>query len=326
MNENEELKEVEEVTEAELNNSPEEVKETQVEENKKSLSLIEENRREFDSFYKKQRRTNTILMLVVGFVCIAVFLAFSTHFAIAIIIVAAVLVALYVYSARVKKDMDVRIQDYIAKYYTIANDYAFDHEEFHNLQYSVDEKLADNDFTDSGFIKDVSHVGSRNIVRGEISNHQFKAADCVAKIKADKKDDVCFLGKYFMIDLPSAYEHKTVIYIKPKQDNGSGPNDIDGLDKVEGLSLGERINVWSNDPQVKILFNKKFVDALLAFEPNDHLVDVAISVIQNKMYVALSYENELMVLPLLDPFKEEPSKQYAADVKKLGQLVKNFKL
>lgn len=326
MNENEELKEAEEVTEVELNDSPEEINGIQVEEKKKSLSHIEENRRVFDSFYKKQRKINTVLMLVVGFICIAVFLTFSKHFGIAIIVVAAVLVVLYVYSARVKKDMDVRIQDYILKYYTIANDYAFDNEEFHNLQYSVDEKLADNEFTDSGFIKGISHVGSRNIVRGEINNYQFKAADCVAKIKADKKDDVCFLGKYFIIDLPSVYEHKTVIYIKPKQDNGSGPNDIDGLDQVEGLSLGERISVWSNDSQVKSLFNKKFVDALLAFEPNEHLVDVAISVIQNKMYVALSYENELMVLPLLDPFKEEPSKQYAADVKKLGQLVKNIKL
>ncbi len=326
MSENEKLKEVEETPNVELEKAQEEVDETIVEEKKPSLSFIEENRREFDAFYKKQRKTNTILLLVVGFICIAVFLTLSAHFGIAIVLVAAVLVVLYIYSARVKKDMDARIQDYISKYYTIANDYVFNYEEFHNLEYCVEDKLADNEFPDSGFIKGISHVGSRNIVRGEIGNYHFKAADCVAKIKVDKKDDVCFLGKYFMIDLPTAYEHKTIIYIKPKQDNGSGPNDIDGLDIVEGLSLGERFIVWSNDSQVKTIFNKKFVDALLAFEPNEHLVDVAISIIQNKMCIALSYENELMVLPLLDPFKEEPTKQYAADVKKLGQLVKNFKL
>ena len=43
--------------------------------------------------------------------------------------------------------------------------------------------------------------------------------------------------------------------------------------------------------------------------------------VSDKIYVALSYENELMVLPLTEPFKEGPTLQYAEDLKKVSSLM-----
>ncbi len=285
------------------------------------FKAIEKNRQEFDAVYKKQRKINTAIVAVAGVVCMAVFLGLSKWFWIAVIVVAAVLVVLYIYSSRMKKDMDIKIKTYISDYYTLSNDYVFDNPLIKDLQYNIEEKLADNEFPNAGFIAGISSVGSRNMVRGIMCDRPFKAADCVAKVRGTKKEEVCFLGKFFMIDLKESYEHKTVIYIKSHDENGAGPNDLEGLEEVKDLRLSDRVCVWSNDPQVKTLFTKKFIDALSMFDPNNHLVDVAISVIQDKIYVALSYENELMVLPLLEPYQEAPTKQYAEDVQKLVNLI-----
>ncbi len=293
---------------------------------KDPLKTIEENRKEFDTIYKKQRKTNSIIIGVAGVICMAVFLALSKYFYIALILVAVVIVVLYIYSSKMKKEMDARIKKYISDYYTLSNDYVLKNPLINDLQYNVEEKLADNEFPNAGFIANVSHVGSRNIIRGTICNHPFKAADCVAKVKGEKKEEVCFLGKFFIVDLPSTYEHKTVIYIKSHDENGAGPNDLEGLEMAKDLHLNDRISVWTNDSQVKSLFTKKFSEALMAFEPNNHLVDVAISIIQDKLYVALSYENELMVLPLLEPYQEEPTKQYAEDIQRLVKLIDNLAL
>lgn len=287
----------------------------------KAFQKIEENRQVFYDAYNKQKKQNTLLIVLFGVAAIAVFLGLNKYFYIALIIVVILMVALYFYSKSMKNSMEKKIQDYITGFYNLSNEFAFSKTAFKDLTFEPQTKIEEKEFIDSGFIKGITHVGSRNMVKGKLGDMSFQATDCVAKIVVKNKEEVCFLGKFFQFQQPNSYEYKTLIYVPSKDPNGAGPNDLEGLEEKKELG-NSHLRIWSNDPNVGQIFTKKVYDALAKFEPNDCLVDVAISLKDDKIYVALSYENELMVLPLLEPFKEGPTLQYTEDLKKVEALMR----
>lgn len=300
-------------------------KETKKVSKEKTFQKIEENRKEFYDAYNKQKKQNTLLIVLFGLVAIGVFLALNKYFYIALIIVVVLMVGLYFYSKTMKNTMEKKIQNYISDFYNLSNDFVFSNTPFKNLVFEPQTKMEEKEFIESGFIRGITHVGSRNMVKGNLGNVEFKVLDCVAKIVVKNKEEVCFLGKFFTFNLENTYEYKTLIYIPSKDPNGAGPNDLEGLDEKTELE-NSHLKVWSNDPHVSQIFTKKVLDALSKFEPNDSLVDVAISIMKDKIYVALSYENELMVLPLIDPFKDGPTLQYAEDLKKVVALMEALQI
>ncbi len=291
-----------------------------------ALKEIEKERITFSDVYKKQRKMNTTLIIVFGLVALGGFIGLSNvSFYAALAVVVVFLIGLYVYSARMKKKIETDMHNYMDAYFTLSNHYVMDNKEISELQCDSQGKLADDDFTKAGFISEVSHVGSRNLVLGKMSDVSFKAADCIAKVKNDRKLEVAYLGKFFIFQAEKTSEYKTLIYINPKEENGAGPNDLEGLDEIKTLELPSSIRVWSNDPQVKKRFTKKMKEALSAFSPNEILIDVAISFIQDRICVALSYHDDVMVIPLLDPLKKEPLQQYREDVDKLSTWITTLK-
>lgn len=286
----------------------------------KTFQKIEENRKSFYDAYNKQKKQNTWIIVIFGIAAISVFLALNKYIYIAFIIVAVLMVVLYFYSKKMKEAMEKKIQDYISEFYNLSNDFAFSNTAFHDLTFEPQTKIEEKAFTDSGFINGITHVASRNMAKGKLKEMDFQAFDCVAKIVAKNKEEVCFLGKFFTFEQAEHYDYKTLLYVPSKDPNGAGPNDLEGLEEKKELG-NSHLRVWSNDPNVSRILTKKVYDALAQFEPNDCLVDVAISIKEDKIYVALSYENELMVLPLLEPFKEGPTLQYAEDLKKVAALM-----
>lgn len=297
-----------------------EEKETKKISKEKTFQKIEENRKAFFDAYNKQKKQNTLLIVLFGLVAIGVFLGLNKYFYIALIIVVVLMVGLYFYSKSMKNSMEKKIQDYISEFYNLSNDFAFSKTAFNSLTFEPQTKIEEKDFIDSGFINGITHVGSRNMVKGKLGEMNFLAFDCVAKIVVKNKEEVCFLGKFFTFQQPNNYEYKTLLYVPSKDPNGAGPNDLEGLEEKKELG-NSHLRIWSNDPNVSHILTKKVYDALAQFEPNDCLVDVAISIKEDKIYVALSYENELMVLPLTEPFKEGTTLQYAEDLKKVSSLM-----
>lgn len=291
-----------------------------------ALKDIEKERVTFSDIYKKQRKMNNTIIIVLGVVALGGFIGLSNvSFYAALAVIVVFLIGLYVYSAKMKKKIETDMHNYMDAYFTLSNHYVMDHEGISELQCESQGKLADDDFTKAGFIAEVSHVGSRNLVTGKMVDVSFKAADCIVKVKNDRKLEVAYLGKFFVFQAPKTTEYKTLIYVNPKDENGAGPNDLEGLEEIKTLELPSSIHVWSNDPQVKKCFTKKMKEALLAFSPNEILTDVAISFIQDRICVALSYNDDVMVIPLLDPLKKEPLQQYHEDVAKLVAWVGTLK-
>lgn len=287
-----------------------------------NLNKIEEKRKVFWKAYCDQRKTNNWIIYPTLIVSFLIFIILSNHYFIALLIMAALMVAIYVYTNKVKKKVDALLQTYVKDYYELFNEYTLDSKNITEISYNQEEKLEKKEFADAGFILDIHSTNSRNVVHGRIFGQEFKVSDIVAKILVAKKEEACFLGKFFSINNSEETEYKTIIYIKPHDDNGSGPNNIGGLEEIKDLGCGGNIVVWSNDPKAKSLFSKKVIAALQDFDPNKDLVDVAISIIKDKIYLALSYENGLLTLPSKESLEEGQIEQYKSDVGKVEALIK----
>lgn len=312
----EENKEIIEVTETEIKT---EEKKSSVANN---LDKIDEKRTKFWNIYLQQKKANNWVFIPSLALILILYVVLGNYFAIAVGITAAILIFIYIYTNKAKKKIDELLKAYVKDYYTLFNEYALDSKNITELAYDQEEKLEKNEFSDAGFILDVHAINSRNVVHGKWFDLKFKVGDLVAKILVAKKEEACFLGKLFIVEAPEDTEYKTIIYIKPHEDNGEGPNNIGGLEERKDLGLGDNIVVWSNDPQVKKIFTKKVILALQAFEPNKDLVDVAISILGDKINIALSYENGLLVLPSQEPLKRGPVEQYKQDVARVELFIK----
>ncbi len=288
------------------------------------LNKMDEKRQAFWQMYSKQKKTNNIVLVPCMIASVLLFVILSNYYFIALILVALIMVALFIYTSKVKSRVESWFKDYITTYYTLLNEYTLEREEIVDLSYTPDETVKDKTFIDAGFILDVVSTNSRNVVHGKMLGNAFVVADLTSYVLVNNKNETCFLGKFFEVNNPIETNYKTVIYIKPTDYNGTGPNNIGGLEEIKTLGLPEQIVVWSNNPDVKKIFTKKLIAALEDFETNKDLVDVAISILNDKIYLALSYENDLMKIPLNEQVNTEVIEQYKNDVTKVVKIIKEL--
>ena len=287
---------------------------------------IEEKRTVFKKEYNKQKIINSVVLgiTLLAIVLICVFLLKQTLIAMICIIV--ILVGSMVFSHFKKKKMDKLTNEYIEFFYNTQTKYVFnDNVNYVDVTNHPFEKLKPEEFINGGFVMNVTHLGSRSATYGQMSGLYFKAADTVARVTTNGVTETAFLGKYFMIELDREVKGKTLIYMGPEANNGAGPNDLDGLDEIHIPGLGENIKVWSSNKSITKVLTKPVIEAINAFKPNHLLEDICFSFKSNALYVAISYTDDMMVLPLFEPFKLEPVLQYKEDASKLAEFAKVFR-
>ena len=307
-----------------------EKKETEIEEVHVSddplYVAIEEKRLLFAREYNKQKVINSVILGVTFLALILTYIFLMKYIVIALIVMIALIIFTIVYSSMKRKKVDKMTNDYIDYFYTTQTKFVFNNNvDFVDVVSHPFEKLQPEEFVNGGFVLNVTHLGSRNSIYGQVGGLYFKAADCVARVTTNKVTETAFLGKYYMIQLDKEVNGKTLVYMGPEAQNGAGPNDLDGLDQIIVPGQPSNIVVWSSNKQFNKVLTKGVLDAIKAFEPNSLLEDICFCIKSNALYVCLSYTNDMMVLPLLDPFKVDPTYQYKEDTVKLGRLVKELK-
>ncbi|MCF0116704.1 MAG: DUF3137 domain-containing protein [Bacilli bacterium] len=284
---------------------------------------VEENRKKFEKEYKKYRLINLLIIIVCLIVCMGS-LAIIVSVPLLGIPAMALAVGLSYFGAKkCNKKMDKISKDYISDYYKRCAEYVFGNDlNYRDIATSPDDKIKKEDFAQAGFVTNVVKAGSRNIVTGEVDSYPFQVADCAARVFNNNVEETAFLGRYFMIQRRGTFEGKTLIYVAPEKNDGCGPNDLEGLSEIKGLKLGNRFTVWSDNKNINKLFTANVIKALNEFVPNKILEDVCICLKSNAIYVALSYGDEPMKLPLQDAFKMRFLDQYRQDCNHLGNFIK----
>lgn len=286
------------------------------------LQAIEEARKNFHKVYKKLNIIKWIVTAV-GLAIVAAGwivpsaingLGSSITMYISLGATAVVLIGLAVYSMIFRKKVNAQMKIYFKEYYDHTCAYVYP-ESIENLKGTVDDKLPESIFLDSGIYKDVAKVGSRAYMTFSYKGFNGLISDAAAQKKGDRQLETLFVGKFIQFEGITSNDD-LLIYFKGNK-RALPPNSLKGRKLIED---SKTMVVYGNG-KAKSLLTKKVRDALSKFDTNKTFIDLAIAINDKGLFFAVGYEDDLMVLPLEKPFNPAPTKQNKGDIEKILNLV-----
>jgi uncharacterized membrane protein (DUF485 family) len=289
------------------------------------LQAIETARVNFFKIYKKQ---NLIKWIVTGIILVAIL---GTWLGVTLtgngtqnwatvtilVVVAVAVIGLGVYSVMFRKKLDKAMKGYFADYYTHNNHYVFG-DQISSLTGTVDDKLDAAMFNAAGLYKNVAKVGSRDCLHFVYKGKSIVMADAAGQINGQKSLQTCFVGKF--IAVPNVNEGaEIIIYLKGNK-RALPPTTLDNYQVLED---GKTMVVYGPADGKKILTHA-VREALAAIDTDATLVDVAISVKRGMTYIAMGYEDNLMVLPMDKPFNPAPTMELKKNMSQVFALIDAF--
>ncbi|HKM02571.1 MAG TPA: hypothetical protein VJZ31_01440 [Bacilli bacterium] len=286
---------------------------------------INEERRQFAKFFKKFKLYNLILMIgILVIITLSVVLLFplgEVGMGLALGIIIAVLVGVIVYSKIMKNYTNKRGNKYMAFYYKSVSDFVFKDLKISDYNQDVANQLTFEDFSNAKILKDISTTGSRNLVTYNYHDLSVKVADYASYQVKAKQNSIVFVGKLIVVEGIKPFKERLLIYRRPSAQalkEAVGPTDLDGLNLiVEDNDL----LIYAEGETSKNPLNKKAMEALKNFPQEMPFVDMTLSFIGTKLTIAISYSDDLMVIPLPEPFKAEPTDVLRRNIKAIHDFL-----
>lgn len=286
-----------------------------------------DNQTKFSTSYKKIRRISNIIMFSMMAIILVLLFVFGnnpTFIGVAIALVVVYLVGLFVSQKKIKNKLNIESTKVVNDYFTNLDSYITRDTLFSDVKFNYEIKLPEDTFKNLRLFKDIYYVGGRDYIEGKFNGISFVAGDNIIKTHGTKEDGskqdyIVFLGKLFSFDKSLTSEGRAIIYLKGKSLNL--PTDIDNLNVVEGI-LDDKFVVYSNFDVSNILNEIK--EDLEKYSVNDQLLDMFISITEEKIGFAFSYADSVMSVPLLDPVNKEDLTRYTQDVDVMVDIMKKL--
>lgn len=286
-----------------------------------------DNQTKFSTSYKKIRRISNIIMFSMMAIILVLLFVFGnnpTFIGVAIALVVVYLVGLFVSQKKIKDKLNIESTKVVNDYFTNLDSYITRDTLFSDVKFNYEIKLPEDTFKNLRLFKDIYYVGGRDYIEGKFNDIHFVAGDNIIKTHGTKEDGskqdyIVFLGKLFSFDKSLTSEGRAIIYLKGKSLNL--PTDIDNLNVVEGI-LDDKFVVYSNFDVSNILNEIK--EDLEKYSVNDQLLDMFISITEEKIGFAFSYADSVMSVPLLDPVNKEDLTRYTQDVDVMVDIMKKL--
>jgi hypothetical protein len=284
------------------------------------LQGIENERQLFFKVYKNSNlikwvvAAGCLILIVAGWLVPTYLFAATPVFIVTICVVVVALATLLIFSAVFKKRVEKAMKDYFAKYYGFNNHFVFG-DKVTNIKGGIDDKLDPEIFKKSNLYKNVFKVGSRECLTFDYKGHSITFADAAATIKGDRSAQTVFVGKFLKTD-NSYIGSDIIIYFKGNK-RALPPTTLEGKEVFED----SHTMVVYGDKDAKKFLTHDVKQALAAFSTNSIFVDMALSIQAGATYIAMGYEDDLMVLPLEKPFNPAPTKQHQEDMAKIFELL-----
>lgn len=293
-----------------------------------NLQNIENERLEFNKKYKK----NSLWKWLVTFGCLALIILgwaltaipavnealksvnaqFPMYFT--LIFVAVSLVVLLIFSSFFKKGIDKDMKVYFKKFYELQNAYIYP-TECQNLEGDVDSKLDEAKLRESALYKDIYKVGSRACLSFDYDGKKIVISDAAAQVQDKKALRTVFVGKFLYFE--NNYKGDDVLIYFKGNKRALPPTNLAGRDVYKD----SKTMVIYGPAGTKKVLTMKVQKALNAFETNATFVDMAISIREGMTYIAMGYEDDLMVLPLEKPFNPAPTKEAKKNIAQTIDLI-----
>lgn len=286
-----------------------------------------DNQTKFSTSYKKIRRISNIIMFSMMAIILVLLFVFGnnpTFIGVAIALVVVYLVGLFVSQKKIKNKLNIESTKVVNDYFTNLDSYITRDTLFSDVKFNYEIKLPEDTFKNLRLFKDIYYVGGRDYIEGKFNGISFVAGDNIIKTHGTKEDGskqdyIVFLGKLFSFDKSLTSEGRAIIYLKGKSLNL--PTDIDNLNVVEGI-LDDKFVVYSNFDVSNILNEIK--EDLEKYSVNDQLLDMFISITEEKIGFAFSYADSVMSVPLLDSVNKEDLTRYTQDVDVMVDIMKKL--
>lgn len=224
------------------------------------------------------------------------------------------LVGLWLMSHFIKKKTDANMKAYFKTYYEKSDAYVYG-DAIENKTGDVDTKLDQQVMIDANLYENIYKVGSRNCINFDYNHQHVVFADSAAQVRGAKALQTVFVGKFLMVDNDWNGED-LIIYLKGNK-RALPPTTLHYYELLED----SKYMVAYGPKTTKKFLTKRVRDALADIKTNKTLVDVAISVRRGKTYIALGYEDDLMILPMDKPFNPSATMQLREDTKKVLALL-----
>ncbi len=275
-------------------------------------------------FFKVYHQSNVVKWVVAGVSLILIILGWllptymikdtNVAFYVTISVVVVALGIMLGFNAYYKRKVDKAMKKYFSDYYMYNNHYVFQGIA-ENITGGVDDKLDPAIFKKANIYKDLVKVGSRETLSFAYHGHEILFSDAAATVKGERSAKTVFVGKFLKTD--NHYKgSELVIYFKGNN-RALPPTNLAGRE----IFSDTRTMVVYGSGDAKRFLTHDVKTALAAFSTNATFVDMAISVQEGATFVAMGYEDDLMVLPLEKPFNPAPTKQLKENLNEVFALL-----
>ena len=291
----------------------------------KALQNVEDNRVVFLKSYKLH---NTFKLIVMVFCLVAIIVAWfvfptflgdlkglQTGLSVGVSIVA--LGGTYGYSLYVRKKFDRKLKDYFDLYFRAVNEFVFTDKGFSEVELQKPGKITLDEFNDCKLYKDVVEAGSRGLTSFKYNGIDMNVVDCAGNIKAEKRMKPVFVGK--MVRAKASYKGKVPVCVYLKGNERSLPPT--SVYEIKNVFEDQKIVIRSEYKDWKKVLSAPVMKAIEAIKTNKILVDLAISIYEEKVFIMMGYDDPLMVLPLQSEFDSKPTELYKKDILAVSKLV-----
>ena len=273
------------------------------------LANIEKARADFSKIYRKGNIIKTIIsvaalaVIIVGWIVPTTLLKDRgmVGLYIALGVAAFGAIAMFIASFLIKKNGQKAMDFYFTSFYENLHQYMFDGLEIENLQGGYKDKITADEFKAMGVFSNVASIGSRDNISFIYKGTECSLVDCAAEKDSGKGLRTIFVGKYLRAhNVFEGSEDGLVIYFK----GGDRALPPDGLKSLHPLEGSKRYTIYGKKEDKRFL-RTPIRQELRRIRTGKLLCDVLLVIKPGKTYLALGYDDPLMLLPSDRPFNPE---------------------
>lgn len=290
-----------------------------------SLQKVENER---EVFWKSYKIHNTLKMIVMMICLVAIIIAFivfpkvlsnnpSLQTGLTIVVAIAALGGTYGYSVYVRKKFDRKMKVYFDLYFNSVNDYVFGGNDFKEVELQNPGKITLDEFNECKLYKDVIEAGSRGLTKFKYKGLDMSIVDCAGNVKDEKRMRPVFVGK--MLRAKASYKGENPVFVYLKGNERALPPT--NMEEIKNVLEDQKMVVYSNYKDWKKVLTGPVMKAIEGIKVNKILVDLAVAIYNEKVYVMMGYDDPLMVLPLQNEFDAKPTEIYKKDMAAVVKVV-----
>lgn len=286
-------------------------------------SLLNQVEAARQAFLKLFRRTKLINNLALGVMVLGMAAAFMwilpQNLNLALIIVAALVIVLFVYSRMMKAWLGKKAYEYIFAYYRTIDAFFFHDEPFSDINVDEHNGFELTEFQSLKVLKHETSIISRNKVSGMAYGRAFTIADAGVRVTRERKVEVAFFGKIISFPVKHPVLGR-ITYFASKSGEAPLP---EGLNEQRLTESVDGIRVFSSE-EADGSYDRNIIKALKKFSLDEDLADVTLVTFETSAFLLLSYSDAVMGVVYERPANRAGYERFSADLAKIAIMIKEF--